>query len=312
MSNIKALAQEVNAEYGEDIVSSVKQLIPTMIKSIKNPRKSINPAFVMRERLTRRRLLKVGRRYDIDSTDPVEISAQMNKREKYKIGILMFIADMFTNRIGMGIIVGMFRKTKLATALGKILVNMALSAAYVKAGVSLSKLSELNDKQKFTQFTAFGFSRYIIQADDENNKALEKINIKETISNQIMMTNVLNGMDYGTLGALSLGTAIITPINEEASKAVAEKYNFGKEYSIVFNTIRITQSVISSGMGMSSLISVQSAGVIMHITNTMLHKKGLGWAAYIIHAMWNLFAGSIELLLKSGAQLEKIIQATSK
>jgi len=314
MSNIKALAQEVNAEYGNDIASSVKEFIPKMIKSIKDPRKSINPAFNLREKLTRRRLLKVARRYGIDSTDPVEISARMNKKEKYKMSLLMVIADALTNSIGMTIIIKMFERTKIAAALGKILVNTALHVAYMKAGIDSSKLNDLDDRQKLIQFTALNLHKPIIEYMNDNVSGLDELGMKDVVTQDIDKAISVNNITYGILGATSLGLAIGGSVNEEASKAAAEKYNFSKEYFIVFNIGEFSKYVYDgskNGADMKNILALRSMAVMMHGVNTLLHKKGLGWAAYVIHFVWNLFAASIGYLIHKKDDMIRIINATS-
>jgi len=313
MSKISQLKKEIDNKYGAEIKSKVKQLVPTIIKSIKDPKKSINPAFILREQLIIKILNVITNEDNMNTTDPVEIAKRLNSRDKYLLAAMLTEIDIYSNRLVIATVRRLFHKSKIATVIGKIIVQVTLYIAYIKAGISLSTLNNItDDRQKFVQYKAIeeanSASAYI-----DKHKNLSAEELKKKMVNNIWGNMVKNEVTFSLYGASSLALAIAGSVNEEASKAAAEKYNLRKEYAIVFNTIEFSNYVIDGlqDTAIKDLIIGRSLGVALHLTNTLLHKKGLGWAAYVIHFAWNLFAKVHIATFTYKKLLKKILLATS-
>lgn len=73
-----------------------------------------------------------------------------------------------------------------------------------------------------------------------------------------------------------MGSAIFVsvgaPIVEEASKAIAVKGGFSKEYTIIFNTFEFTNYMISYNLPFINKLRARTFAIGMHLVNTAIHN----------------------------------------
>jgi len=183
----------------------------------------------------------------------------------------------------------------MTDAIGKIIVLMMLYMSYIKAKISTSKISNLNDTQKLQQFIKLGFLNPIIKLVNNDIKIINTFEISSNTMNKTLYMLKQGNITYEVLGAIFLNYALSIQINKKSSEAVAKKYNFLNNYDVI-----ITGSEIAKNDGVEineskakNIIKDQTFGVLMQSIKKILHKKGLSWAEYVIHFAWNLLAASI-------------------
>lgn len=73
-----------------------------------------------------------------------------------------------------------------------------------------------------------------------------------------------------------MGNAIFVsvgaPIVEEASKAIAVKGGFSKEYTIIFNTFEFTNYMVSYNLPFINKLRARTFAIGMHLVNTAIHN----------------------------------------